>query len=46
VAHACYADLDDAEADPEGAAQQQRRDHASAGRGRRLHRDQEWQAGR
>ncbi len=45
AAHACYAGPDDAETDPEGAAQQQRRDHASTGRGRRLHRDQKWQAG-
>jgi hypothetical protein len=46
VAHACYADSDDAMADPEGAAQQQRRGDAGAGRGGGLHRDQKWQAGR
>jgi hypothetical protein len=46
VSHTCYAGLDDAETDPEGAAQRQRGDHARAGRGRGLHRDQKWQAGR
>ncbi len=46
AAHACYAEPDDAEADPEGAAQQQRRGNAGAGRRRGLHRDQKWQAGR
>ena len=42
AAHACYAELSDSKTDPEGAAQQQRRDHAGAGRGRRLRRDQKW----
>ncbi|HEX4463142.1 MAG TPA: hypothetical protein VH042_00695 [Solirubrobacterales bacterium] len=46
AAHACYADLDDSEANPEGAAQQQRRGDAGPGRGGGLHRDQKWQAGR
>lgn len=46
LAHRCYAGADDAEADPEGAAQQQRRGNAGAGRGRGLHRDQKRQAGR
>jgi hypothetical protein len=46
AAHACYAGSDDAEADPEGAAQQQRRSDASAGRWRGLHRDPERQARR
>jgi hypothetical protein len=46
VAHACYADSDDAKTDPEGAAQQQRRSDAGAGCGGGLHRDQERQAGR
>lgn len=45
AAHACYADLDDSEANPEGAAQQQRRGNAGAGRRGGLHRDQKWQAG-
>jgi hypothetical protein len=46
AAHACYAGSDDAETDPEGAAQQQRRGDAGAGRGGGLHRDQKWPAGR
>lgn len=46
AAHTCYAELDDSEVDPEGAAQQQRRGDAGAGRGRGLHRDQKRQAGR
>lgn len=46
AAHACYAGSGDTETDPEGAAKQQRRDHASTGRGRGLRRDQKWQAGR
>lgn len=46
AAHTCYADPDDAEIDPEGVAQQQRRGNAGAGRWRGLHRDQERQAGR
>lgn len=46
AAHACYAGSDDAETDPEGAAQQQRRGDAGAGRGRGLHRDSERQARR
>lgn len=32
VEHACYADPDDAETDPEGVQEQQRRDHARLGR--------------
>jgi hypothetical protein len=39
AAHACYAGSDDAEADPEGAAQQQRRGDAGARRWGGLHRD-------
>jgi hypothetical protein len=46
AAHTCYAESDDAEADPERAAQQQRRGDAGAGRRGGLHRDQKWQAGR
>ncbi len=46
AAHACYAEPDDTEADPEGAAQQQRRGNAGAGRGGGLHRDPERQARR
>lgn len=46
VAHTCYADADDAEIDPEGAAQQQRRGNEGTGRGRGLHRDPERQARR
>lgn len=46
AAHACYADSDDAETDPEGVAQQQRRGDAGAGWGRGLHRDPERQARR
>lgn len=44
--HGCYDGLDDAEADPEGTAQQQRRDHARPGRRRGLHRHPQRQAGR
>lgn len=46
VAHACYAGLDDAETHPAGAAQQQRRGDARAGRWGGLHRDPERQARR
>lgn len=46
AAHACYAGSDDTEADPEGAAQQQRRGDEGAGRGGGLHRDPKWQARR
>lgn len=46
AAHACYADSDDAEADAEGTAQQQRRDHEGPGWGRGLRRDAEREAGR
>lgn len=46
AAHTCYAELDDPETDPEGAAQQQWRGDAGAGSGRGLHRDQQWQARR
>lgn len=45
AAHACYAGSDDAETDPEGAAQQQRRGDAGAGRWGGLHRDEQRQAG-
>lgn len=45
-AHTCYAELDDSEADPERAAQQQRRGDEGTGPGRGLHRDSERQAGR
>jgi hypothetical protein len=47
--HGCYDDRDDrddAEIDPEGTAQQQRRGDESAGRGRGLHRHPQRQAGR
>ena len=46
--HACYSGRDDgdAEIDPEGTAQQQRRGDAGAGQGRGLHRHQKRQAGR
>lgn len=46
AAHTCYADRDDPETDPEGAAQQQWRGDAGAGRRRGLHRHAERQAGR
>ena len=46
AAHTCYADSDDAEIDPTGVAQQQRRGDAGAGWGGGLHRDPERQAGR
>lgn len=46
AAHTCYAELDDPEADPEGAAQQQRRGDEGAGSGGGLHRHPERQAGR
>jgi len=46
AAHACYAESDDAETDPEGAAQQQRRGDAGAGRRSRLHRHAKRKAGR
>jgi hypothetical protein len=46
AAHTCYAELDDAETDTEGAAQQQRRGDEGAGRRRGLHRHPERQAGR
>lgn len=42
----CYSRQHDAEAEPAGAAQQERRDHASARSGRGLHRDPERGAGR
>ena len=44
--HLCYAGPDDAEIDPTGTAQRQRRDHARPGRGRGLHRDSQREAGR
>jgi hypothetical protein len=46
LGHACYIDLDDAEADPAGTAQQERRDHARTGRRRGLHSHPQRQAGR
>ncbi|HEY7949393.1 MAG TPA: hypothetical protein VID51_01005 [Solirubrobacterales bacterium] len=46
AAHACYSGSDDPEADPEGAAQQQRRGDEGSGRWRGLHRDPEREAGR
>jgi flavin reductase (DIM6/NTAB) family NADH-FMN oxidoreductase RutF len=46
VEHPCYAGSDDTEIDPTGTAQRQRRDHASARRGRGLHRHSQRQAGR
>jgi hypothetical protein len=45
AAHACYAEPDDPKTDPAGAAQQQRRGDAGAGRRRGLHRDEQRQAG-
>jgi hypothetical protein len=44
--HLCYAGSDDAEIDPAGTAQQQRRGNAGTRRGRGLHRHQQRQAGR
>ncbi|HWI96169.1 MAG TPA: hypothetical protein VNS60_08910 [Solirubrobacterales bacterium] len=46
AAHRCYTGADDAETDPEGVAQQQRRGDESSGRRRGLHRHAERQAGR
>jgi hypothetical protein len=46
VEHACYAEPDDAEADPAGTAQQQRRDHARSRWRGGFHRDPEREAGR
>lgn len=46
VEHTCYGGLDDAEIDPEGAAEQQRRDHARPGRRRGLRGHPQRQAGR
>jgi len=46
AAHGCYTGADDTEANPAGAAQQQRRGNAGAGRRRGLHRHAERQAGR
>ncbi len=46
AAHACYSDRGDEETDPAGAAQQQRRDHASPRRRRGLRRHPERGAGR
>lgn len=46
VAHACYSEAYDPQADPERAAQQERRGDAGARRGRGLHRDPQRQAGR
>lgn len=44
--HTCYSASDDTKADSARAAEQERRDHASSGRGRGLHSDEERQAGR
>jgi hypothetical protein len=46
VEHACYDAADDAEIDPTGTAQQQRRGDAGSRRGRGFHRDEQWQTGR
>jgi len=46
AAHACYSEPDDPEADPEGAAQQQRRGDEGPGRRRGFHRHPKWEAGR
>ena len=46
AAHPCYSEPDDPEADPEGAAQQQRRGDEGPGRGGGLHRHPEREAGR
>lgn len=46
AAHACYAGRDDEEIDPEGAAQQQWRGDAGAGRWGGLHRDEQRQTRR
>jgi hypothetical protein len=46
VEHACYGERDDPETDAAGAAQQQRRGDAGAGRGRGFRRDPERQASR
>lgn len=46
AAHACYSEVDDKEADTEGAPQQKRRGDAGARRRRGLHRHPQRQAGR
>lgn len=46
LAHVCYVESDDAKADPEGTAQQQRGGYARLGWGRGFHRDPERQARR
>ncbi len=46
AAHACYSGLDDEEADPERASQQQRRGDEGPRRRRGLHRDAQREAGR
>ncbi len=46
AAHACYAEEDDEEIDPKGAAQQQWRGDAGTGRRRGLRGDEQRQAGR
>lgn len=46
AAHACYSEIDDEKADPEGTAQQERRGDARARRGRGLRRHAQRQAGR
>jgi len=46
VEHGCYAGADEQRVDTAGTAQQQRGDHAKAGRRRGLHRDSERQTGR
>jgi hypothetical protein len=44
--HLCYGDSHDEEIDPAGAAQRQRRGDEGTRRGRGLHRDSQWEAGR
>jgi hypothetical protein len=46
AAHACYSEKDDAEIDPEGTAEQQRRGNESPRQGRGVHSDPEWGSGR
>jgi hypothetical protein len=46
TSHRCYSRQDDSEAEPEGATQPERRDHARSGRGRGLHRHPQRGAGR
>jgi len=46
AAHQCYSGRDDAETEPAGTAEQERRGDAGAGRGRGLHRHPQREAGR